>query len=173
MAVMIKTSSMVVQSQSMNLTHYLKQPGRTQRKSVQENSLVTPTPPTVDKIENLEEVKDEDQKMVQEQKYEEIPTKEDSQVNFYEDQNMVRVDIDMVVGNKTNLPKSSMTKLELEAKSGPKISMSKGLEHPFSLEHNPPTLLHILQKHEIHAENSREAREARLGVKHGWPPPMV
>ncbi|CAB4273303.1 unnamed protein product [Prunus armeniaca] len=111
--------------------------------------------------------------MVQEQKYEEIPTKEDSQVNFYEDQNMVRVEIDTVVGNKTNLPKSSMTKLELEAKSGPKISMSKGPEHPFSLEHNPPTLLHILQKHEIHAENSREAREARLGVKHGWPPPMV
>lgn len=133
----------------------------------QKNSLVPPTPPTVEKIKNLE-VKNEDQKMVQEEKYEEIPTKEDSRVNFYEEQNMVRVEIDMVVGNKTDLPKSSMAKLELEAKSGPKISMSRGLEHPFSLENNPSTLLHILQKHEIHVENSSEAR---VGVKHGWPPP--
>ncbi|CAB4276287.1 unnamed protein product [Prunus armeniaca] len=149
MAVMIKISSMVVQSQSMNLTHYLKetaweepeenlskllsQPSEDFSQACekmfkgckeffqyihQENSLVPTTPPTVEKIENLEEVKNEDQKMVQEQKYEEIPTKEDSQVNFYKDQNMVRVEIDMVVGNKTNLPKSSMAKLELEAKSG-------------------------------------------------------
>ncbi|CAL2252041.1 unnamed protein product [Prunus armeniaca] len=149
MAVMIKISSMVVQSQSMNLTHYLKetaweepeenlskllsQPSEDFSQACekmfkgckeffqyihQENSLVPTTPPTVEKIENLEEVKNEDQKMVQEQKYEEIPTKEDSQVNFYKDQIMVRVEIDMVVGNKTNLPKSSMAKLELEAKSG-------------------------------------------------------